>query len=165
MAEASQDQRALLDAGLWRVEQFQRLVSHADTKAGVVATAAGLLLAGLAGNAGALRATFAGTMSGHRLAQALLILTAAALVAVLGALVAVLLPRMHSGTPNAFAPCHTPPSLSLDVDALATYAWEQGVVLARIATTKFAAVRWALVLTGAAAVGFAVWSGVVTCLL
>jgi hypothetical protein len=161
MAEDSQDQRALLDAGLWRVEQFQRLVSHADTKAGVVATASGLLLAGLAGNVGALRTTFAGTTGTHRLAQALLILTAAALVAVLASLGAVLLPRTRCGTFNVFAPSHASSNTSLDVDALATQAWEQGAVLARIATTKFAAVRWALVLTGAAAVGFATWSGVI----
>jgi hypothetical protein len=163
MADTSQDQRALLDAGLWRVEQFQRLVSHADTKAGVVATAAGLLLAGLAGNTGALRATFVDTTGAHRLAQALLILTAAALVAVLVSLAAVLLPRMRNGTPNMFAP-GTSSSAPLDVDALAAHAWEQGAVLARIATAKFTAVRWALLGTGVAAVGFAGWSGVVACL-
>jgi hypothetical protein len=165
MADTGQDQRALLDAGLWRVEQFQRLVSHADTKAGVVATAAGLLLAGLAGNADALQTTFAGTTGAHRLAQALLFLTAAVLVAVLVSLGAVLLPRMRSRTPNVFAPCYTPSSAPLDVDALAVHAWEQGAVLARIATAKFTAVRWALLLTGAAALGFAVWSGAVACLL
>jgi hypothetical protein len=162
MADTSQDQRALLDAGLWRVEQFQRLVSHPDTKAGVVATAAGLL-AGLAGNVGALRVTFAGTTGAHRITQALLVLTAGALVAVLVSLGAVLLPRMRSGTPNVFAP-GTSSSAPLDVDVLATHAWEQGAVLARIATAKFAAVRWALLGTGVAAVGFVGWSGVVVCL-
>jgi hypothetical protein len=165
MAEtARQDLHALLDVGLWRIEQFQRLITHADTKAGVVATAAGLLLAGLAGHTSALRATFVDTTGAHRLAQALLVLTAAALVAVLVSLAAVLLPRMRSEAPNVFAPCHPPSSALLDVEALTTHAWEQGAVLARIATAKFAAVRWALTLTGAAVVGFAGWSGVVACL-
>jgi hypothetical protein len=160
VAEVSQDRRALLDVGLWRVEQFQRLVSHADAKAGVVATAAGLLLAGLVGNAGALRATFGGTTGAHRLTQALFILTAAALVAVLGALGAVLLPRMRSGAANVFAPGGTPSRACLDVDMLAAYAWEQGAVLAHIAATKFAAVRWALMLVGAATAGFVSWAAV-----
>jgi hypothetical protein len=164
MAEVSQDQHALLDAGLWRVEQFQRLVNHPDTKAGVVATAAGLLLAGLAGNTGALRVTFASTAGGHRLAQALLVLTAGGLVAVLVSLGAVLLPRMRSEAPNVFAPGCAPSSTPLDVDTLVAQSWAQGAVLAEMATAKVAAVRWALLGTGVAAVGFALWSGVVACL-
>jgi hypothetical protein len=166
MADTGQDQRALLDVGLWRVEQFQRLVSHADTKAGVMATAAGLLLAGLVGNTGALRVTFAGTAGAHRLAQALLVLTAAGLVAVLVSLGAVLVPRMRPrAAPDVFtATDATPGMVNLTVVELAAHAWAQGAVLAGIATAKFAAVRWALVLTGAAAVGFAGWSGVVACL-
>jgi hypothetical protein len=163
---ARQDLCALLDAGLWRVEQFQRLVTHADTKAGVMATATGLLLAGLMGNAGALRVTFANTTGVHRFAQALLILTVAALVAVLVSLGAVLLPRMREHeTPNVFAPHNSLSSTaSLTVEELATQAWAQGAVLACIATAKFAAVRWALLGTGVAAVSFAGWSGVIACL-
>ena len=168
MADTSQDQQALLDARLWRVEQFQRLVSHAGTKAGVVATAAGLLLAGLAGNTRALRVAFAGVAGAHRLAQALLVLTAIALVAVLVSLAAVLLPRMRNGTPNVCAPhnslARTASTAGLRVDELVAHAWEQDAVLAGIATAKFAAVRRALLGTGVAAVGFAGWGGVVACL-
>jgi hypothetical protein len=102
----------------------------------------------------------------HRFAQALLVLTAVGLVAVLVSLGAVLVPRMRPRAAlDVFTATHaTPGTVNLTVEELAAHAWEQGAVLARIATAKFAAVCWALLGTGVAAVGFAGWSEVVACL-
>lgn len=98
------DDRALLEAALRRVEQFQGLIAHADTKATVVATAAGLLFGAVATNTDALRATFADVTGLHRVAQAALALTAIGLAGVGVTLGSVLVPRTRPpDAPNVFS--------------------------------------------------------------